>query len=126
LSVLGWLRARHRTWAPFTGGVLLLLAAGRPAAPAPLPLPPEQQEQVNHAIDRGVAFLRATQGRRGTWAVPGAPHQIGYAALPGLTLLECGVPANDPAIRLTADAVRRTAGQLDRTYEIALAILFLD
>jgi hypothetical protein len=110
----------------FGGGVLLLLAAGRPAAPAPLPLPPEEQEQVNRAIDRGVAFLKATQGRRGTWAAPGASHQVGYAALPGLTLLECGVSPKDPVIQRTADAIRRTAGQLDGTYEISLAILFLD
>jgi hypothetical protein len=106
--------------------VLLLLAAGRPAAPAPLPLPPEQQEQVNRAIDRGVAFLKATQQRRGTWAAPGSSHQVGCAALPGLTLLECGVSPKDPVIQRTADAIRRTAGGLDRTYEISLAILFLD
>jgi hypothetical protein len=108
------------------GGVLLLLAAGRPAVPAPLPLPPEEQEQVNRAIDRGVAFLKATQGRRGTWAAPGAAHAVGYAALPGLTLLECGVSPKDPVLQRTADAIRRTAGQLDATYEISLAILFLD
>jgi hypothetical protein len=107
-------------------GVLLLLAAGRPAVPAPLPLPPEMQEQVNRAIDRGVAFLKVTQARRGTWAAAGAPHQVGYAALPGLTLLECGVSPRDPVIQRTADAVRRTAEQIDGTYEISLAILFLD
>ncbi len=126
LPVLPRWRARARVLTPFAGGVVLLLSASRPAAPAPLPLPPEQQEQVNRAIDRGVAFLRATQGRLGTWAAPGASHQVGCAALPGLTLLECGVSPKDPAILRTAEAVRRSAGALDRTYEIALAILFLD
>ncbi|HZY87266.1 MAG TPA: hypothetical protein VFE78_20695, partial [Gemmataceae bacterium] len=111
---------------PLALSVLLLLAAGRPAAPAPLPLPPEEQEQVNRAIERGVAFLKATQGRRGTWAASGASHQVGYAALPGLTLLECGVSPKDPVIQRTAAAIGRTAGQLDATYEISLAILFLD
>jgi hypothetical protein len=121
-----WLLGQCRPLMLFAGGALLLLVAGRPASSGPLPLPPEEQEQVNHAIDRGVAFLKATQDRRGTWAARGAPHQVGYAALPGLTLLECGVPPNDPVIQRTAGAIRRTAGMLDATYEISLAILFLD
>src|SRR5262249_6652832 len=39
---------------------------------------------------------------------------------------EWGVPASDPAVRRVAAVVRRTAPNLDATYEIALSILFLD
>ena len=57
---------------------------------------------------------------------------IGFASLPGLTLLECGVPASDPAVQKAAKLVRAEAGSLGgpnlnrATYQLALAILFLD
>jgi hypothetical protein len=91
-----------------------------------LPLNADEQDQVNRAIDRGVAFLKATQGVHGSWRNPKESHPIGYAALPGLTLLECGVPPADPAVQRVARLVRRSAANLDATYEIALSLLFLD
>jgi hypothetical protein len=84
----------------------------------------EQQKAVNAAIDRGVAHLRATQLDNGSWA--GGHHAIGYAALAGLTLLECGVPADDPAVKKAAHYVRFNSAALDHTYQISLAVLFLD
>ena len=94
-----------------------------------LPLPQAEQADVNHAIDRGVQFLKQAQLRNGSWAAEGA-NQVGYAALPGLTLLECGVAADDPVIRNAANFVRRSAQSMDhpteRTYDLALTILFLD
>jgi hypothetical protein len=98
------------------------------APPAPKPpeppwLPPEEQEKVNAAVDRGVAFLEARQFAGGTWDFT---HQTGMAALPGLTLLECGVSPDDPHIRKAAQFVRGAAPNLNTTYELALAILFLD
>jgi hypothetical protein len=116
-------------------GTLLLIV---PAAPAQrLPLPPDEQQAVNHAIDRGVAYLKQTQRKDGTWYKPnerGAnirhfllkSYQSGYAALPGLTLLECGVPANDPIVQQAARFVRSKAAKMDLTYELSLSILFLD
>lgn len=114
--------------------LFLLTASSAPAQR--LPLPPNEQEEVNNAIDRGVAYLKRTQQKNGTWANPrgnwaearfhGHYYAIGFTALPGLTLLECGVPANDPIIQQAAHFVRSKAAQLDRTYELALAILFLD
>src|SRR5262249_1836794 len=50
----------------------------------------------------------------------------GYAALPALTLLECGVPPSDPLIQRTANYVRSKRVTLNTTYELSLAILFLD
>jgi hypothetical protein len=111
----------------------LLLAKPAPAqqlARPPLPLPAEEQRQVNVAIDRGVAYLRAAQNPWGTWGTAKEPggggHMIGYTALPALTLLECGVAADHPAIILAANAVRVSWAKIDTTYELALSILFLD
>jgi hypothetical protein len=81
--------------------------------PGPLPLP----LRVNQAIDRGLRHLRQD------WCQPNEYQN--YLGLLGLTLLECGVPRNDPAVRRMADLVR-ARHDLDRTYELSLAILFLD
>jgi hypothetical protein len=95
-----------------------------PPPPSPLDsLPPEERDRVKKAIERGVAFLRKSQHPTGAW--PGGPT-IGLAALPGLTLLECGVPAGDSLVQKAAACVRSGAPKLGQTYEIALAILFLD
>lgn len=98
----------------------------RPAEPssAPTALAPKRQQAVNNAIDRGVAYLKRKQKSNGTWATSG--HPVGNAALPGLTLLECGVPASDPAVRKAAAFVREQRTQLAGTYELALAVLFLE
>jgi HEAT repeat protein len=81
-----------------------------------------EQEAINKAIDRGVAALKQLQGRDGKW-----PHaEIGATALAGLALLECKVPADDPAVDKAAAAVRQESVRLTHTYSISLAILFLD
>jgi hypothetical protein len=92
------------------------------AEPAPW-LPPKEQEEVNRAIDISVQWLKSAQGRNGRW--PG-PHPVGMAALPALTLLECGVPADDDHVQKAAQQVRQAIPRLNATYELALAILFLD
>ena len=94
-----------------------------PEPPVQSVLPPEEQDKVNAAIDRGVAFLKKTQLADGSWA---QAHAVGLAALPGLTLLECGVPADDPHVQKAAEFVRREVPNLTATYELGLAILFLD
>jgi hypothetical protein len=105
-----------------------LLALGFPWATASAdqpPLPVEMQIKVDKAIDNGVNYLNATMNPWGTWAV-NKNHMVGHAALPGLTLLECGLPASDPAVQRAAAFVRMSAPRIDATYEIALSILFLD
>jgi hypothetical protein len=114
---------------------LLLLTASL-ALGQRLQLPAQEQEDVNHAIDRGVAYLKKAQHKNGTWADPlgnwpgaqlhGHAYAIGTTALPGLTLLECGVPASDPVVQRAAQCVRSYSAGIDRTYELSLAILFLD
>jgi hypothetical protein len=88
-------------------------------------LPPELQEKVNRAIDRGVAYLKdAASGAHEDAYL----HKRGGAdALVGLTLLTCGVPADDPVIRklqaqVQYSLMRAAAG----TYDLSLAVLFLD
>lgn len=85
----------------------------------------EQQAEVNAAIDKGVAFLKKTQLDTGSWEYN---HPVGLAALPALTLLECGVKPDDPAIQKAAKYVRENvmAHNFYATYECSLALLFLD
>jgi hypothetical protein len=107
--------------------VPLTFLAGTPTtAEAPPPLPAERQAQVRKAIAQGVKFLRRAQDTSGSWSDEQKPYAVGYAALPALALLECGVPAQDRAIKRAALLVRRAAPELQTTYEISLAILFLD
>jgi hypothetical protein len=73
--------------------------------------------------------LRRTQHANGYFGDGVAVRRawpVGFAALPPLTLLECGAPATDAAVQKAARFVRKHAPTLNRTYEIALAILFLD
>ena len=99
-----------------------------PEPPAEAWLPPDKQDEVNRAIDRGVAHLKEIQTDGGTWSSD-LRYETGLAALPALTLLECGVPPDDQHIQKAAAFVRRTASRLQTgttTYELALSILFLD
>jgi hypothetical protein len=84
-------------------------------------LSPEAQERVNKAIDQGVAHLK----RRVTGGDP-LMGRTGYQALVGLTLLACGVPADDPAVRSLVGLVRGGADAEQKTYDLALSIMFLD
>jgi hypothetical protein len=83
-----------------------------PAVPLKLP------ERINRAIDRGVEYLRKHHN--------GHDQYRNYLGLLGLTLLECGVPGSDPAVRQIAGWLRTRENDLANTYELALAILFFD
>jgi hypothetical protein len=76
------------------------------------------EETIQRAVDRGVAYLKGAP-------LDGNP-EIGATALVALTLLECGVPVNDPKIQKAATAVREAAINLTKTYSISLSIMFLD
>lgn len=82
-------------------------------------------DAIAKAVDRGVQYLQQLQGEDGAWPT----HQIGATALAGLTLLECGVPATDPAVQKAAKVVRQAIINLEDehgTYCLSLAILFFD
>ena len=76
----------------------------------PPSLPADMQAQVNKAIDKGVNALLMSMNQWGNWA-PEDKHLVGYSALPGLTLLECGVPATDPRVKKAANFVRKMAAR---------------
>jgi hypothetical protein len=93
-----------------------------------------EREAVDESIKKGVIALRSLQRADGTWSHPDIgvrsmammPLHIGATALAGLTLLECGVPADDRAVMRAADVVRRASVLVTETYTIAVAILFFD
>jgi hypothetical protein len=82
-------------------------------------------------IQKGVAYLKSTQqAPDGTWTH--SAHVMGPTALAGLTMIECGVSKEDPAVQKALAYVRdaatgkNNAPGADQTYDIALSILFLD
>src|SRR5205085_117072 len=75
------------------------------------------------AIASGVAYLRREQKVNGTWE---NQYPVALAALPALTMLECGVPATDPQVQRSARFVREQIQNLRHTYSLSLALLFLD
>jgi len=86
-------------------------------------IPGLDQQKINAAIDKGVNLLKRAQHPFGHWSFD---HELGNTALGGLTLLECGVPANDLHVQRAASLVRMKAADHRATYEISLAVLFLD
>jgi hypothetical protein len=108
--------------------VVFLLVGPAALRADPPQVPPETQRAINIAIDKGARYLRSTQKGTGTWAKDDGGHKVGYAALPALTLLECGATAKDRNVLFAAGFVRNEffKGKIDNTYEISLAILLLD
>ncbi len=100
------------------GGSLVVLA-GLVLTPPALSA---DTKAIDRAIDKGVAYLRRSQQKDGRWPLPA----IGATALAGLTLIECGVSADDPAVYRALRAVREEAPGTLTTYSLALAVLFLD
>ena len=88
------------------------------------------EEAIKQAVQRGVAHLKSIQAQDGSWTH--TAHAMGPTSLAGLALLECGVNKDDPAIQraihFVRDAATGSAGAqgADQTYDISLAILFLD
>jgi hypothetical protein len=107
-------------------GIVTLYAAGGYAHAA-------DADAVRAAVDKGVAYLRGILQATGGW--PADPEDqftgtgvrnLGPTALVGLTLLECGAPADDKDVAKAADFVRRNCLAHTQTYAISLSILFLD
>ncbi len=103
-------------------GAVFCLTSPAPAA--------DRDPKIQKAIDRGAAFLRTRQNQKGAWMysadMSGNGGDIGATALVGLTLLECGVPADDAAVQQAAQFVRQNAPSLVYTYALSTSIWFLD
>jgi hypothetical protein len=97
-------------------GVLTVLLAVVPNSPT------ADDARIKQAIERGVKFVQGLQRDDGSW-----PYQeSGMTSLAALTLLECGIPPTDNSIQRAAAYVRETIIGEDRTYSLALGVLFLD
>ncbi len=111
-------------------GLGLVLAVGMaiPAQAAPLPLSKEEQAKVDRAIAKAVTFLKRMQTKQGFWTpLTGDKNRpVGETVLPALALLEAEVPKDDPAVQRAAAWMRPHLAKLNQTYELSLALLFLD
>jgi hypothetical protein len=83
-----------------------------------------EQIQVDRAIQDGKKYLLARQMADGSF--PGPGHPIGVTALAGLAMLESGTEPGDPSMRFAAQYILNGLSTLDDTYDLSLAILFLD
>jgi hypothetical protein len=85
--------------------------------------PEVNQANIAQAIERGVAHVKQQQQADGSWF-----HEWteGATALAALTLLECDVDSEDPAIQKAAAYLRQGSVSVRKTYSIALTILFFD
>jgi hypothetical protein len=101
----------------FAVGVLIL---SQPAARA------VDQDMLNKAIDAGVAHLKSSQQPEGNFGSAADGMTLGATSLIGLTLLECGVPADDACLKKATEFIRNAAVGETKTYSISLAILYLD
>jgi hypothetical protein len=90
----------------------------QPPPPQPQPQQQPANNKVNLAIDRGVQYLKNYSTNSFLTG--------GNGALAGLTLLSCGVPATDPAVTRILDRLRPQLSNLNRTYELAVCVWFLD
>ncbi len=80
--------------------------------------------QILQAVKQGRAYLQRQQAANGTWRYGG--HQVGATALCGMALVETGSTAADEDIRNALQVVRSKTGNNGNTYDISLAIMFLD
>jgi hypothetical protein len=103
-----------------------LLLRGEQPRPRPLiTLSPDEEKKARQVTGRGVEFLKGAQDRGGAWQQGSPEHRAGLTAMAGLTLLECDVKADDGAVQRAAAFVRDRCPRLRKTYDLALAILFL-
>jgi hypothetical protein len=82
------------------------------------------QKRINSAIDRGVDFLRKVFSPNGLVEYQG--YGTGMTSLVAWTLLESGVPADDPLIEKAAALLRERVVNGTSTYDLAVAIMFFD
>jgi hypothetical protein len=107
----------------------------RPAREDAPTLTAQEKRRIAAAVEAGLTYLRRTQLPTGSWiigteavgdAYAARCFAAGFAGLGGLALLESGVGADDPSVQRAARFIRLTGPRLFRTYDVTLAILFLD
>lgn len=83
----------------------------------------QTDEQIAEARKKAIEFIRSKQDTDGSWPYEG--HNTGITALCTLALIENGTPAYDTVVDRGYRFVRRQAGSVKETYDIALSILLL-
>lgn len=83
------------------------------------------QQQINAAIAKGATFLQSQHNQQ-QGGYTGGNHGVGSAGLAGITMLVGGTKSDNPAIQNITLFIRQRAPSETATYNIALAILFLD
>ena len=120
-------RSRRSLHALLPVFLLLSVLAGTPGTARaqdikPAPSSPTLGLQVNDAIKRAVAALKARQKADGNFeGGPSGTYPDGVTALCLLALLKSGVPASDPVVRKALSALRYAPYR--RTYSTAVRIL---
>jgi hypothetical protein len=105
--------------------LVICLAFGAAILPCDAATSRDPNPAVRNALDRGAEYLRRTQQPDGTWQSWGS-HPAGETALAGMALVAAGVPAGDPEVSKARQAVRRMITTSGDTYDLSLAIMFLD
>jgi hypothetical protein len=91
-----------------------------------LPVRAADQKEIDKAVAAGVDYLKGIQDADGTFNYVHSDGKAGATALAGLTLLECGVSADDRVVQKAAKAVRILSLEQSQTYALSLSIMFLD
>lgn len=106
----------------FAGLLGLLLMVSAPGASG------ATQKEIDRSIKAGADALKARYARAGAPAAPIGPDMggIGSTCLAGLAILEAGTPVNDPALKNITDLVRNASYTQNKTYQIALCLMYLD
>lgn len=102
-----------------------------PEKPSPLD---ERVATAQPAVSKGVAFLKAKMAALRQQNLYNSGYAIftsqsmlpGVAGLIGLTLLECGVPPDDPAIAQVAEILHAEAPRMEKNYVLSAALFFLN
>lgn len=81
-------------------------------------------DAVAKAVDKGAKYLREVH--KPSQAYTGGSNGFGGVALCGLALLESGIGLDDPSLQNINKLVRSEAIRQFKTYEISLAIMYLD
>jgi hypothetical protein len=80
--------------------------------------------KIEAVIRRGAEYIQRQQLQDGCWESRG--HRLGETSLAGLALLAAGCPADSLSVAAAARAVRQLVATNRETYEVSLAVMFLD
>ena len=94
----------------------------------------DDEEKVKTNIEKGVKFLTERLGEKmakdvrpwgDDWERNLTHSPAGVASLIGLTLLECGLAGDAPEIVFVSELIEKEAANLQQTYLLSTAVLFL-